>query len=762
MSGIDIWKIEENNADFEDNLLKETIFSVANGHFGIRGTIEEGYSDVIKNSRGTFMNGFYESVPIKYGESAYGYAQNNQIMLNLPDMASFKLFYNNERILFGKTKILSHKRYLDLKRGVLERETEYKMDNGDRILVNIKKIISFVNRDFGAMKTTVRVLEGNGKIEILTGMDEEVSNIEHEGDPRVGADLSDFGLKTCKSYFETNSHYLVKQTVNSEKKLLCSYFVDTEENAIFENNMFKIIKDNVETGSGLEFIKYVSYSDISGLKDDSEINRIRMEADSLMEKGFEDFILCQEEYLHEYWKKSQVEILGNDKLQQGLNYNQFQLLQSVGKDGKTNISAKGLSGEGYGGHYFWDTEIYMFPYFLFSNPAIARELLEYRYFILDKARERARQMSHEKGALYPWRTIAGEECSAFFPAGTAQYHINADVAHAIKLYYLATGDVDFVLDMGAEMLFETARLWVDLGHFSSNKFDQFCIDSVTGPDEYTAVVNNNFYTNMMAKENLLFAAEIYELINKKYHDRCLGISAKIKLSETEVEEWHKAASNMYIPYDHDLKVHPQDDTFLNKKVWDFKNTPANKYPLLLHFHPLVIYRHQVCKQADVVLAEFLCGDKFSIDQKKRDFDYYEPLTTHDSSLSKSVFSIMASEVGYENMAYEFFEENVRMDLDNSHNNSQYGIHTASMGGSWMCVIYGFAGMRTYDGELSFKPYLPKGWEGYGFKIDFGGTTLHVKINGNEVSYQNIGENDTMLFHGDREFKLEPGEKKIMK
>nr|WP_308936756.1 glycosyl hydrolase family 65 protein [Duganella sp. SG902] len=467
--------------------------------------------------------------------------------------------------------------------------------------------------------------------------------------------------------------------------------------------------------------------------------------------GFDGLRLAQEQYLADFWQQADVQIAGDDALQQGMHFNQFHLLQSVGRDGKTNISAKGVTGEGYEGHYFWDTEIYIFPFFLYSKPEIARKLLEYRYAGLPKARERARQMSHERGALYPWRTIAGDECSAYFPAGTAQYHINADIAYSIKMYMEATDDQEYLVKAGAEIVMETARIWTGIGSYDRD--GRFCINQVTGPDEYTALVNNNYYTNAMARMHLNFAASIAEQLQAQAPSEFARIAAAMALDAGEPAEWRRAASLMHLPYDSALQIHAQDDSFLSKKVWDFANTPKENYPLLLNYHPMVIYRHQVCKQADVVLALLLLSDQFSLEDKRRDFDYYEAVTTHDSSLSSCIFGIIAAEVGYQDKAYHYFMETARLDLDDTHGNTHYGVHTAAMAGTWLGVAYGFAGMRVEGGALRFAPQLPKQWRHYTFKIHFRGALLEVHVEAGRVEYRLLQGEALELSHGGEAVQL---------
>jgi alpha,alpha-trehalose phosphorylase len=469
--------------------------------------------------------------------------------------------------------------------------------------------------------------------------------------------------------------------------------------------------------------------------------------------GYDKLKEEQYEFLADFWDKADVEIRGDMPLQQAIRFNLFHLLQSVGRDGKTNICAKGLTGEGYEGHYFWDTEMYVIPAFLYSNPAISRKLLEYRYSTLDKARVRAREMSHSTGALFPWRTINGEECSGYFPAGTAQYHINADIAHAIKIYMEVTQDYEFLLRYGAEVLFETARLWVDLGFFSDEKGGKFCINCVTGPDEYTAIVNNNFYTNLMAKENLEYAYNTAVWLKENHNPEYDRLVSSIGLEPEEIALWNIAADNMYVPNCEKHGIHPQDDSFLEKEVWDFENVPKENYPLLLHYHPLVIYRHQVCKQADVVLALFLLGNKFSLEQKRKDYDYYEKVTTHDSSLSACIFSIVANDIGYHEKAYDYFIKTARMDLDDYQGNTHHGVHTANMAGSWMCIVNGFAGMRVYDSALSFQPYIHPDWEEYSFKINYRGSIIKLTINSKGTTYRLVEGEELEITHRDKRFIL---------
>ena len=460
---------------------------------------------------------------------------------------------------------------------------------------------------------------------------------------------------------------------------------------------------DAEPGKPITLTKYLTYHTSRTDKTDELCDRAERTLDRVVGHGFGQLLADQRAYLDDFWKRSDIQISAeHPRAQQCLRWNLFQLLQASGRADQSGIPAKGLTSQTYDGHYFWDMEMYVLPFLIYTSPRLARNVLQYRYGILDKARERARAVS-QKGALFPWRTISGEEASAYYAAGTAQYHINAAIAHGIVKYVDVTGDREFLYECGAEMLVETARLWYDLGFFSERKDGRFCIHRVTGPDEYTTVVNNNTYTNLMARENLRYAADAVEQLREGSPDHYRALVHRTGLEPGEAADWRRAADRMYIPLDARLGIHPQDDDFLDLEKWDFANTPPDKYPLLLHFHPLVIYRHQVIKQADVVLAMFLLGHEFSPEQKKRNFDYYDELTTGDSSLSACIQSIVAFEIGYDELALRYLMSALLMDLADVGGNVKDGCHIASMGGTWMGVVYGLAGLRDYGGRLSFHP-----------------------------------------------------------
>ena len=467
--------------------------------------------------------------------------------------------------------------------------------------------------------------------------------------------------------------------------------------------------------------------------------------------------------MQEFWKKADIKIEGDDQLQQGIRFNLFHIMQSAGRDGRTGMGAKGLSGEGYEGHYFWDTEMYVLPVFIYTDAELAKQLLTYRYDTLDAARDRARILGHTKGALYPWRTINGEEASTYFPLGTAQYHINGDIAYAYKLYFDITGDYDFLIEKGAEVLIETARVWADVGCFAECKDNKYCICAVTGPDEYNAIVDNNFYTNLIARENLRSAVRALNKVKELDKEAYNKLVKKLDFSEDEVEYWERIIENMYFPYDEKLQIYPQDDGFLMRKPWDESKIPEEKRHLLYeNYHPLFVYRQKMAKQADAILGMLLYSNYFTNEELKRNYDFYQTVTLHHSSLSTSIFGILASQIGYDDEAYKYFSQSATMDLEDMHNNFYAGIHAANMAGTWQGIVFGFAGVRSNRGYLEINPKIPNQWNSYEFNIQYKGSDLSIKITKEDVTYQLLNDVEISFESLGESLTLKKGEKYVQK
>jgi len=757
------WELVESDFQPRDYALNATLFSLGNGFIGLRGTFEEGF-DPEPFADGCYLNGVYASEPITYGESAYGYAKNNQRMLTVPNGKSIRLWLDGERFSLAEGELLSFERRLDMAAGLLHRKLVWRSPNGKTIELHSRRLVSLGERNLYVLDYQLTPLDFDGEVHLLSSLDAGLAQAHKSDDPRLASPIDSADIRLRASLAEGAQLALIQEVLSSGFTVGSGALHRVEFDGVYTQGNFRggdgvsaEYRFAARRGQPLRLTKYVAH--FAGQNGTSiSAAQLRDYLDKCSGKNFDDYAEIQLRELDSFWAAADVEVRGDDALQQGMRFNLFHLFQSLGRDGRTNIAAKGLSGDGYEGHYFWDTEIYILPFFLYTQPQLARGLLEYRHSILDAARARARQLAIKKGALFPWRTIGGEECSAYYPAGTAQFHINADIAYAVRHYCRASGDTDFLRGKGAELVIEGARLWLEIGHFNPRRNHQFCINEVTGPDEYTALVDNNFYTNLMARAHLEYACEVYDWLRANAPEAASELAQRIQLNKEEPEAWRRAADAMYLPYDESQGIHPQDDSFLDKPQWDFANTPADHYPLLLHYHPLVIYRHQVCKQADVILGLFLQSSEFSLGQKRRDFDFYESRTTHDSTLSACIHSIVASEVGYPDKALDYFQQVARMDLDNHHNNTQHGVHTACMGGTWLCLVQGFASMRLHGEVLSFTPTVPEGLDGYRFRLQFRGRILELDVDPRRASYTLVDGEPITLRHGDEILWLsEPGQ-----
>ncbi|GLI09014.1 glycosyl hydrolase [Paenibacillus tyrfis] len=717
------WTLTNNELTPKALLNLESLFSLGNGYLGVRGNFEEGYRPEMVSIRGTYQNAFHDVIEIPYGEKLYAFPGTQQKLLNIIDAQTIKIYLGEDEEEFSlfAGEAVAYERRLHLDRGYTERTVHWRSPGGKEVKLHFRRVVSMTVRELFAIDLRIEPVNFTGRVKVLSTVNGDVSNFADPNDPRVASGHSK-RLQVEEAGEKQGYVYAVDRTLVSGLKTACV----SRHTA---SGAAEIKSDNGETvltfdlTEPVRVTKWNVYTDTLRHRDNLVEQAIGIH-EQLGGMTFEDLLDAQKTYLDDFWTNADIHIEGDGSLQEGIRFNLYHLLQSVGRDEYSNISAKGLSGEGYEGHYFWDTEIYMFPVFLMTKPEIARQLLIYRYSTLDQARARAKEMGHKQGALFPWRTISGTECSSFFPSGTAQYHISGDIAYSYIQYYLGTQDDEFMKTYGAELLFETARLWLDMGHYLNGEFR---IDNVTGPDEYTCVVNNNYYTNAMAKHNLKWAAKAYRLLAEIAPEVLDRLCARLNVTKQEAEAWQQAAECMYLPYDPALNINPQDDTFLQKAVWDFENTPEENYPLLLHYHPLTLYRYQVCKQADTVLAHFLLEDEQELETIRNSYTYYEKITTHDSSLSSCIFSIMASKLGYDAKAYDYFIETARLDLDNTHGNTKDGLHMANMGGTWMSIVYGFAGLRLKESGLSLAPAIPGQWDRYSFRLQYRGRKLAVDI-----------------------------------
>ncbi|WP_293781274.1 glycoside hydrolase family 65 protein [uncultured Aeromicrobium sp.] len=744
---LDEWRLVEAYPRHEDLGVTETLFAVGNGYLGMRGNVIEGRDS---HTHGTFINGFHETWPIKHAEEAFGFARVGQTIVNVPDAKIIRLYVDDEPLLLSIADLLEYERFLDFRSGLLQRDILWRTPSGKRVRVSTQRMVSFTQRHLAVMTFEVELLDESAPIaissQVLNRQDGEDeyhvrSKAMGEGhDPRKADTFDRRVLEPKYSWGSAADGRVVLgyRCVDSGMTLgvAADHLFETdnewEQSVQVDDDLAKITyRVNARPGKPIRLVKYVAYHTSRGVPPRELVDRCRRTLDRTKSEGLQRQFDDQRDWLDRFWARSDVEVTGQPAIQQAVRWNLFQIAQAAARAEGQGIPAKGVTGSGYSGHYFWDTEIYVLPFLTYTSPQWARNALRFRYSLLDAARRRAREMS-QRGALFPWRTINGEEASAYYAAGTAQYHIDADVAYALSQYLGATGDTDFLTRAGIDVLVETARMWVDLGFWRDEEEGTFHIHSVTGPDEYTTVVNDNLFTNVMARFNLQAAARaVRELAERDgvSYDRLV---TRLALDETEIEDWERAARDMAIPFDEHMGIHPQDQHFLEREVWDLDHTPLDQRPLLLNFHPLVIYRFQVIKQADVVLALYLQGDHFTAEQKRADFEYYDPITTGDSTLSGVVQSIIAAEVGYHDLALRYFLGALFVDLADRHRNASDGVHVASTGGVWSALVGGFGGFRDHNGVFTMDPRLPDGWEQLVFRLTLRGQRVRVTVRHHEL------------------------------
>jgi len=724
MTDYHILRKEGFTSDPEQLLVNETLFHNANGYLGVRSNFEEGYPAGVSTIRGTYINAFYDITPMPQAEILYGFPTKKETIVNLCDTQTIVLELDGEHFSLFEGETLAFARELDMQRGLTKRTLTWRSPGGKITDIIFTRMASFAILPLFTIRFTITPRNWSGDIWVASTHSGAVRNNANENDPRVGDNHAQM-MFTDRIEEKDGISFLSAHTGRSGLRLVSAVAHRAPEGAkrIGEKDKeeFRMrFKVHAEKGCTLCFEK------LSVLCDSRRYDDPLRSAQEVMAEAIavplDVWYARQEEYLARFWEQADVSITGDERLSQSVWFSLYELLQSVGKDAFSSVAAKGLSGEGYEGHFFWDTEMYVLPLFSLIIPGIARSLLSFRWNLLPAARKHARTMGHASGALYPWRTIAGPECSGHYPSGSAQYHLNADIAYAIIQYYLLTEDMDFLAEKGAEILFETARLWLDAGNWHEGSFRIPC---VTGPDEYTFIVNNNYYTNVCAQYNLQWAVKVYALLEEA--GKLKRVACKIGLRAEEIDAFGKAANDMLLLYDPQLGINPQDDTFLSKPVWDIPATPKENFPLLLHYHPLYINRYQVCKQADTILSHFVHEDCQSEETMRRSYDYYEKITTHDSSLSTCIFSIMAARLGDADKAYCYFSISSMLDIDNIHHNTRDGIHTANMGGTYMGIVYGFAGLRIKEDGLWFRPCIPAAWRAYRFSILYKGSRIEIEV-----------------------------------
>ncbi|MDT3398333.1 glycosyl hydrolase family 65 protein [Streptomyces sp. B1866] len=724
------WSLRETDLHLDVLPQSESVFALSNGHVGWRGNLDEGEPHGLP---GSYLNGVFELRPLPYAEAGYGYPESGQTVINVTNGKIIRLLVDDEPFDLRYGRLRAHERELDLRGGLLRRTCEWTSPAGTTVRVTSTRLVSLTQRSVAAVDYAVEAVDAEVRVVVQSELVANEQLPTAGGDPRVAAVLES-PLVPEEDFSDGMRLRLVHRTARSGLRVgaAADHVVDgpgsTRAASESGENVARLTVTSVlRPGESLRLQKLVAY----GWSGARSLPAVRDQVEAALagakSTGWQGLVDQQRGCLDDFWARADVEVEGDAEIQQAVRIALFHVFQAGARAEERAIPAKGLTGSGYDGHSFWDTETFVLPLLTYTSPGAVAQALRWRQTTLPAARERAEQLGLA-GAAFPWRTIDGSECSAYWPAGTAAFHVNADVADAAVRYLEATADDEFERETAVELLVETARLWRSLGHHDHH--GRFHIDGVTGPDEYSALADDNAYTNLMAQANLRAAADIAERRPEQ--------AAALGVDDEEAAAWRDAAEAMTIHYDHARQVHPQAAGFTGHKVWDFAGTRPDQYPLLLHFPYFDLYRKQVVKQADLVLAMFLRGDAFDDEQKARNFAYYEQLTVRDSSLSACCQAVMAAEVGHLRLAYDYLGEAALMDLMDLENNTRDGVHIASLAGTWIALVAGFGGMRQRAGALDFAPRLPEQLARLAFSVTVRDRCLRVEITPSAATYRLAG------------------------
>ena len=729
------WHLREVGLD--QNYLAETesLFALSNGHIGVRGNLDEGDPHGLP---GTYLNSFSEARPLPYAEAGYGYPESGETILNVTNGKLIRLLVDDEPLDLRYGKIVSHERVLDMRRGCLERTVHWCSPAGAQIKITSTRLVSLTRRSLVAIDYRVEPVAGPVRIVLQSELVANEATPQQSGDPRVTAMIEN-ALEPIEHLSEGHRALLLHRTRASQLHLAAGmdHVIEAPDRYSTEVTAWPdwarlTVSTELSAGEQLRVTKFVTYGWSSLRSVPALRDQVSAALLSARDAGWDGVQREHEEAYAEFWSGADVELDGPVQLQQAVRFGIFHAHQAAARAEERGIPAKGLTGTGYDGHAFWDTEAFVLPLLSATAPEAAADALRWRLSTLSLAQERARVL-RLSGASFPWRTIHGHECSAYWPAGTAALHVNADIAVAAARHLWWTGDEDFGRDCATPLLVETARLWLSAGYVGDD--GQFHIDGVTGPDEYSALADDNAYTNLMAAQNLRSAVAAV----RRWPREDVG--------EEEIASWQDAADLMALPYNDDKRVHEQARGFTALQPWDFERSATHdEYPLLLHAPYFDLYRRQVIKQADLVLALHWCGEAFTAQEKARAFAYYEPLTVRDSSLSACTQAVVAAEVGHLELAADYLAEAALMDLDNLEHNSRDGLHIASLAGGWLALVAGFGGMRDGPEHLLFRPQLPPGWRRLRFAVRPRGQRLTVEITPGLVRYEVAGSEPLVIVH----------------
>ncbi|MFJ6662564.1 glycoside hydrolase family 65 protein [Streptomyces sp. NPDC091383] len=742
---VEPWAVRETTLDLDVLAQSESVFALSNGHVGWRGNLDEGEPHGLP---GSYLNGVHEVHPLPYAEAGYGYPESGQTVINVTNGKVLRLLVDDEPFDLRYGRLTSHERVLDLRRGVLERTCEWTSPAGSTVRVRSTRLVSLTQRAVAAVAYEVEAVDSRSRVVIQSELVANESLPGSDGDPRAAVALKS-PLEQEDDFATGDRLRLVHRTRHSGLRVAVAadHVVSGPERTTTRSesgtDLARLTVTSVlEPGQSLRVEKLVAHGWSAARSLPAMADQVDAALAAAAHDGWPGLLADQRAALDDFWARADVEVGGDEEIQQAVRFALFHVFQAGARAERRAIPAKGLTGSGYDGHAFWDTEMFVLPLLTHTAPASVAEALRWRYSTLDEARERAAQLGLA-GAAFPWRTIAGPEGSAYWPAGTAAFHVNAGIADAVVRYVDATGDTAFEREAGVELLVETARLWRSLGHHDAHGV--YHLDGVTGPDEYSAVADDNAYTNLMARQNMLAAADAVERHPRE--------AARLGVDEEESAAWRDAAGAMHVPYNAELGVHEQHSGFTRYQRWDFDGTRSDQYPLLLHFPYFDLYRKQVVKQADLVLALYTCdswfAERYDEEQIARNFAYYEPLTVRDSSLSACCQAVVAARTGHLDLAYDYTAEAALMDLHDLEHNTRDGLHIASLAGTWMALVAGFGGMRRDGERLRFAPRLPERLSRLAFHVQFRGRRLRVEIDADKTTYELLdGPPLDLRHHGD--------------
>ena len=729
---INSWKLTSNKLEKKEKRLQESLTSIGNGYMGMRGNFEEGYSGDFH--QGTYLAGVWFPDKTRVGWWKNGYPQYFGKVINALNFIGVDIYIDGSKVDLYKENMIDFHLELDMKEGILKRS--FILQKGENhIQFELERFLSIVSKEVCAINIKVTALSGAHTIELVPYVDGDVTNEDsnyeekfwEEIGRKVEANSGNLIMKTVDNPFGTPRFTVSASMVNKISHLEVTSY---NEKPMYVANAYN---NKLKQGESIQLQKYIAVSTSRDWEEEKLATVSDMLARKAKEKGY---VALKEEHIAAWaarWEKADVQIEGDEEAQQGIRFNIFQLFSTYyGEDARLNVGPKGFTGEKYGGATYWDTEAYIVPMYLaVAEPKVTEQLLRYRHQQLPGAEHNAKQQGL-KGALYPMVTFTGVECHNEWEITFEEIHRNGAIAHAIFNYSTYTGNETYALNEGLDVLVGISRFWADRVHYSK-KNDQYMMHGVTGPNEYENNVNNNWYTNKIATWTLRYTLELLEKAAPKR-------KTDLNIGKSELAKWQEIIDKMYFPEDDELGIFVQHDTFLDKDLRPVDTLLKEERPLNQNWSWDKILRSCFIKQADVLQGMYFLNHEFSLEEKKRNFDFYEPMTVHESSLSPCVHSILAAEIGLEEKAYEMYQRTARLDLDNYNNDTEDGLHITSMSGSWLGIVHGFAGMRTATGTLAFAPFVPKGWNSYSFTINYRNRLIKVTTTSEDVKLELLSGN----------------------